>query len=70
MMRKKNEKLTGTLRIVTVEGGDICTCCGTHPTRTGMVGLVRINRYYHHKDGSPGRIFVWPLGAGGRAQQE
>lgn len=51
VMRKKNEKLTGTLRIVTVEGGDICTCCGTHPARTGMIGLVRINRCYHYKDG-------------------
>ena len=50
-MRKKNEKLTGTLRIVTVEGGDVCTCCGTHPASTGMIGLIRINRFDKHKDG-------------------
>lgn len=51
VMRKKNEKLTGTLRIVTVADGDICTCCGTHPLRTGMIGLIRINRFDKHKDG-------------------
>lgn len=51
VMRKKNEKLTGTLRIVTVEGGDVCTCCGTHPASTGMIGLIRINRFDKHKDG-------------------
>lgn len=51
VMRKKNEKLTGTLRIVTVEGGDICTCCGTHPVRTGMIGLIKINRAEKHKEG-------------------
>lgn len=31
-MRKKNTRLTGTLRLVSVEGGDICTCCAR--TRT------------------------------------
>lgn len=51
VMRKKNEKLTGMLRIVTVADGDICTCCGTHPVRTGMIGLIRINRFDKHKDG-------------------
>ena len=51
-MRKKNEKLTGTLRIVTVEDGDICTCCGTHPTSTGMVGIVKVTKVEKHKGGS------------------
>lgn len=51
VMRKKNEKLTGLLRIVTVADGDICTCCGTHPVRTGMIGMIRINRFDKHKDG-------------------
>lgn len=52
VMRKKNEKLTGTLRIVTVADGDICTCCGTHPLRTGMIGLIRINRLINIRMGS------------------
>lgn len=54
-MRKKNEKLQGILRVVTVENGDICTCCGTHPPFTGMVGQIKILRAEKHKGGT--RIF-------------
>ena len=50
-MRKFNEKLTGTLRIVSVEGADICTCCGTHPPFTGMIGSVKVIRHEKHKGG-------------------
>lgn len=50
-MRKFNEKLTGILRIVSVENADICTCCGTHPPFTGMVGSVKIIRREKHKGG-------------------
>lgn len=50
-MRKKNTKLTGTLRLVSIENGDICTCCGTHPNRTGAVGSIRIIGAEKHKQG-------------------
>lgn len=50
-MRKKNTKLTGTLRLVSVEDGDICTCCGTHPRRTGAVGIIHITNAEKHKQG-------------------
>ena len=50
-MRKKNEKIHGMLRIVTIENGDICTCCGTHPHSTGMVGLIKVLRFEKHKGG-------------------
>lgn len=50
-MRKFNEKLTGTLRIVSVEDADICTCCGTHPPFTGMLGSVKVIRHEKHKQG-------------------
>lgn len=50
-MRKFNSKLQGLLRIVTVEDADICTCCGTHPPFTGMVGSVKIIRHEKHKTG-------------------
>ena len=50
--RKFNEKLTGQLRIVSVEGSDICTCCGTHPPATGMVGLLKIFKLEKHKEGT------------------
>lgn len=51
-MRKYNDKLTGTLRIVSIENADVCTCCGTHPTSTGMVGSVKVIRKEKHKGGS------------------
>lgn len=50
-MRKFNSKLTGILRIVSVEGADICTCCGTHPVSTGMLGSVKVIRHEKHKGG-------------------
>lgn len=51
-MRKFNDKLTGTLRIVAVEDADVCTCCGTHPPFTGMLGSVKIIKHERHKGGS------------------
>ena len=50
--RKFNDKLTGKLRVVSIEGSDACTCCGTHPPMTGMVGLVKIFKTEKHKDGT------------------
>ena len=50
-MRKKNEKIHGMLRIVSIENGDICTCCGTHPHSTGMIGLIKVLRFEKHKGG-------------------
>lgn len=50
-MRKFNSKLKGTLRIVSVEDADICTCCGTHPPFTGMLGSVKVIRHEKHKGG-------------------
>ena len=50
-MRKKTDKFTGLLRVVTVEGGDCCTCCGTHLPYTGMVGAIHILRQERYKGG-------------------
>ena len=50
--RKFNDKLTGPVRVVSIEGSDACTCCGTHPSMTGMVGLVKIFKAEKHKEGT------------------
>lgn len=50
-MRKFNANLKGILRIVAVEGADVCTCCGTHPPFTGMVGCMKIIRAERRKQG-------------------
>ena len=50
-MRKFNANLQGILRIVAVENADVCTCCGTHPPVTGMVGCLKIIRAERRKQG-------------------
>lgn len=50
-LRKKTDKVQGDLRIVEVEGGDCCTCCGTHLPYTGMVGAIQVIRQERHKGG-------------------
>ena len=39
---RSKKALLGDVRIVTVENADICACCGTHVTRTGEIGLIKI----------------------------
>jgi alanyl-tRNA synthetase len=51
-LRKKTEKFSGDLRLVEVEGGDLCTCCGTHVKRTGEIGIIKITRLERSKGGS------------------
>ena len=51
-LRKKTEKFSGDLRVVEVEGGDLCTCCGTHVERTGEVGLIKVVRLERSKGGT------------------
>ena len=39
---RSKKELTGQVRIVTIPGYDICACCGTHVTRTGEIGPIRV----------------------------
>ena len=39
---RSKKELTGRVRIVTVPGLDCCACCGTHVTRTGEIGLIKL----------------------------
>jgi len=51
-MRKKNENIHGAIRIVAIDNGDICTCCGTHFPQTGAIGLIKVLRFEKHKGGT------------------
>lgn len=51
-VRKVTEKVDGLLRIVVIEGGDVCTCCGTHVERTGSVGMIKIVSIQRHRGGT------------------
>lgn len=47
---RSNIKVNDALiRIVNVEGIDICACCGTHLKHTGEVGIIKIIKIEHHK---------------------
>ena len=51
-VRKVTDKADGLLRVVVIEGGDVCTCCGTHVERTGSVGMIKIVGYQRHRGGT------------------
>lgn len=48
---RSKKELSGDVRIVTIPGGDICACCGTHVKRTGEIGLVKFLSMIHYKGG-------------------
>ena len=50
-MRKVTEKVKGLLRVVVIPGGDACTCCGTHVSSTGKVGLIKVLKSERHRGG-------------------
>ena len=47
---RSKKELEGPVRLVEA-GGDCCACCGTHLTRTGEVGLIKIISFAHYKSG-------------------
>lgn len=51
-VRKVTDKADGLLRVVVIDGGDVCTCCGTHVERTGSVGMVKIVSIQRHRGGT------------------
>lgn len=51
-IRKKADGIEGSIRLISMPGGDSCTCCGTHVKATGEVGPVKIIAYENYKGGS------------------
>ena len=49
---RSKKELSGAVRIVTIEGTDVCACCGTHVPRTGQVGSVKIVSAQSYKGGT------------------
>lgn len=47
--------LTENVRIVTVEGVDICACCAPHVASTGQIGMIKLLDFMRHRGG----IRVW-----------
>lgn len=61
---RSKKELSGLVRIVTIPGGDICACCGTHVSRTGEIGLVKMISMQKWKNG----VRIW-LACGQRAEE-
>jgi len=40
------------VRLVTIDGIDVCACCAPHPKATGEIGIVKIIDFYPHKKGT------------------
>lgn len=51
-VRKVTDKADGLLRVVVIENGDVCTCCGTHVERAGSVGMIKIVSVQRHRGGT------------------
>ena len=44
-------ELNGDIRIVEIEGVDICACCAPHVETTGQIGLLKITNVQSHRGG-------------------
>ncbi len=49
---RSKKELTGAVRIVTVPDYDVCACCGTHVSRTGEIGAIKILTSQRYKGGT------------------
>lgn len=48
---RSKKELSGEVRIVTIPGGDVCACCGTHVKTTGAVGIIKSVSMVNYKGG-------------------
>lgn len=51
MTYRSKKALDGDVRIVEISGYDRCACCGTHPSRTGEIRLIKILSVQNYKGG-------------------
>ena len=63
MEYRSKKDIDGAVRIVTIEGVDVCACCAPHVRRTGEIGLIKILSAIHSRGGSTRITLV----CGGRA---
>lgn len=49
-------ELTQDVRIVTIEGVDVCACCAPHVNFTGEIGIIKVLSFMRHRGGV--RIFI------------
>lgn len=57
--------LTENVRIVNIDGYDLCACCAPHVSRTGEIGMISVLNFEKHRGGT--RIYML---AGRRAERD
>ena len=48
---RSKKELTGDVRIVTVEGYDVCACCAPHVEKSGEIGILKVVGLQNYKGG-------------------
>ncbi len=48
---RSKKELSGAIRIVEIDGVDICACCAPHVSKTGEIGVLKITDFKHYKGG-------------------
>ena len=51
LLYRSKKEIDGAVRIVVVEGIDVCACCAPHVARTGEIGILKITDMKHYKGG-------------------
>lgn len=49
-------ELTENVRVVTIEGYDVCACCAPHCSATGEIGLIKVTEKEKYKGGTKLKI--------------
>lgn len=49
---RSKKELTGQVRIVEIEGVDLCACCAPHVSHSGEIGLLKIIDSMRHRGGT------------------
>lgn len=45
-------ELTENVRLITIDGVDVCACCAPHVARTGEIGVIKVLDYIPYKGGT------------------
>lgn len=48
---RSKKEIDGAIRIVEVEGYDVCACCAPHVRRTGEIGMLKVMSVQNYKGG-------------------
>jgi alanyl-tRNA synthetase len=53
---RSKKEIDGDVRLVEIEGVDICACCAPHVKTTGQVGMLKVVSYGKYKGGT--RVYI------------